>query len=151
MRSHPRSTGPQASVRQCWSSERLRQQLSDVIDNLEFEDVEDMATDHIINTFNFSDLDFPKKKETMPSVGMRTQPVSFVSNTDEEGKKYKNKCKCKKCGDIIESRHRHDFVRCSCGSIFTEGGLDYIRRGGALEDIEDITEEIDEEKTNGSS
>ena len=27
-----------------------------------------------------------------------------------------NKIRCKKCGDIIESKTRHDFRTCSCGS-----------------------------------
>jgi len=53
----------------------------------------------------------------------------------------RNKCKCLSCGDIIESRHRHDFVWCKCKSIFTDGGKDYIRRGGKLELIEDLSEE----------
>ncbi len=52
-----------------------------------------------------------------------------------------NRCRCKNCGDIIESKHRHDFVRCLCGSIFTDGGVDYIRRGGLdLNLIEDMSE-----------
>lgn len=52
-----------------------------------------------------------------------------------------NRCKCKKCGDVIESMTRHDFVRCSCGAIWTDGGHDYIRRGGDnLDDIEDMDE-----------
>lgn len=42
----------------------------------------------------------------------------------------RNIAKCKKCGDIIESKHRHDYVVCSCGAIFVDGGHDYIRRGG---------------------
>lgn len=42
----------------------------------------------------------------------------------------RNIAKCKKCGDIIESKHRHDYVECSCGAIFVDGGHDYIRRGG---------------------
>lgn len=54
----------------------------------------------------------------------------------------KNKCRCLKCNDVIESKHRHDFVRCKCGAIFTDGGYDYIRRGGELDMIEDIREEI---------
>lgn len=41
-----------------------------------------------------------------------------------------NKAKCLACGDIIESRHRHDFVECSCGAIFVDGGHDYFRAGG---------------------
>lgn len=40
----------------------------------------------------------------------------------------KNMIRCKKCGDIIESRHRHDFVTCSCGEVSVDGGHDYLRR-----------------------
>lgn len=47
---------------------------------------------------------------------------------------------CLKCDDIIESRHRHDFVRCSCESIFLDGGREYIRYGGNLSDIKLLTE-----------
>lgn len=52
--------------------------------------------------------------------------------------------KCLRCGDIIESKTRHDFVSCSCGAIFTDGGHDYIRRGFAsdvsIDDYIDLTE-----------
>lgn len=51
-----------------------------------------------------------------------------------------NKLKCLKCGDIIESKHRHDFNMCSCESIFVDGGTDYMRRGGNLEHMEDLSE-----------
>lgn len=40
-----------------------------------------------------------------------------------------NRARCKLCGDIIESTHRHDFVTCSCGNVSVDGGHDYIRRG----------------------
>jgi hypothetical protein len=40
------------------------------------------------------------------------------------------KVKCLKCNDIIDSTHRHDFVWCSCGNIFIDGGNDYLRCGG---------------------
>lgn len=40
----------------------------------------------------------------------------------------KNQAKCLKCGDIIVSKHRHDFVTCSCGNVSVDGGLDYCRR-----------------------
>lgn len=57
-----------------------------------------------------------------------------------------NRCQCAKCMDIIESKHRHDFVRCKCGAIFTDGGKDYVRRGAdALSDIIDMTESYAEE------
>lgn len=52
-----------------------------------------------------------------------------------------NRCRCRQCEDIIESVHRHDFVSCKCGNIFTDGGKAYIRRGAKdLEDIEDLSE-----------
>ena len=57
-----------------------------------------------------------------------------------------NKCQCRKCGDVIESKHRHDFVSCKCGAIFTDGGKSYIRRGAAdLNDIIDLSETYEEE------
>lgn len=57
-----------------------------------------------------------------------------------------NKCQCRLCGAIIESKHRHDFVQCRCGAIFTDGGTDYIRRGANnLNDIIDLSETYLEE------
>ncbi len=41
----------------------------------------------------------------------------------------RNRCQCLLCGDVIESKYRHDFVSCKCRAIFTDGGKDYIRRG----------------------
>jgi len=53
----------------------------------------------------------------------------------------RNSCQCAQCGDIIESRHRHDFVNCKCGAIFTDGGTDYVRRGFTKpDDIIDLSE-----------
>jgi len=46
--------------------------------------------------------------------------------------------------DIIESRSRHAFVQCGCGAIFTDGGTSYIRRGGDLENIIDMSETYEE-------
>jgi hypothetical protein len=48
-----------------------------------------------------------------------------------------NEAKCKKCGDIIFSAHRHDFKYCSCGAIAVDGGMDYARRVGDAADIEE--------------
>lgn len=55
-----------------------------------------------------------------------------------------NKCQCARCLDIIESRHRHDFVWCKCGAIFTDGGTEYIRRGGEIENIIDMSKTYEE-------
>jgi hypothetical protein len=52
----------------------------------------------------------------------------------------KNKAQCKICEDIIESTHVHDFRECKCGAIFVDGGKDYLRRGGELDDIIELSE-----------
>ena len=61
----------------------------------------------------------------------------------------RNSARCRRCGDEVESRYRHDFVSCSCGAIFVDGGHAYLRRGGWPEDCEDTSEvrEDDEEET----
>lgn len=51
-----------------------------------------------------------------------------------------NRARCKRCGDVIESTSVHDFVTCSCGAIFVDGGNEYARRGGFPEDFEDLSE-----------
>lgn len=45
------------------------------------------------------------------------------------------KLKCIKCNDIIESKFRHDYVKCSCGAIFVDGGDDYLKYGGDFNSI----------------
>ena len=40
------------------------------------------------------------------------------------------KLKCLICGEIIESKFRHDLVECKCESCFVDGGKDYFRFGG---------------------
>lgn len=50
-----------------------------------------------------------------------------------------NKIKCNKCGDVIESIHRHDFKFCKCGAVAVDGGHDYLRRCGNLEDFEELS------------
>lgn len=64
-----------------------------------------------------------------------------------------NKVRCKKCDDIIESVHIHDFKRCKCGAIFLDGGNDYQRYGwetnqpdsARLEDFIDFSYSVYEE------
>lgn len=57
---------------------------------------------------------------------------------------HKNKAKCLICGDIIESKHVHDFVSCKCGAIAVDGGNQYWKISGNIEAFERIIEEIDE-------
>jgi hypothetical protein len=52
-----------------------------------------------------------------------------------------NRCQCTVCFDIIESKHRHHFVTCKCGRIFTDGGTWYLHRGFTYpSDLHDLTE-----------
>jgi len=62
-----------------------------------------------------------------------------------------NEAQCAKCGQIIFSRHRHDFVSCKCRAISVDGGLEYLRYVGNLEDVIDrsmyITQEVKDQIT----
>lgn len=58
-----------------------------------------------------------------------------------------NRIRCKNCGEIIESKTRHDWVCCKCfhesnGELgcFCDGGTSYLRWGGHPEFIEDLSE-----------
>ena len=57
-----------------------------------------------------------------------------------------NKAQCKLCGDIIESKHGHDFKWCSCGEIAVDGGKNYIKRSAKnLNNIIELSETYEEE------
>jgi len=63
----------------------------------------------------------------------------------------RNAIRCKTCGDVIESKTRHDHRRCSCGNVFVDGGLAYCRTGypneGKPEDwYEDLCEYEEDSK-----
>lgn len=51
----------------------------------------------------------------------------------------RNAIRCKKCGDVIESKTAHDFKFCSCGACAVDGGHDYLRRCGNREDWEELS------------
>lgn len=57
-----------------------------------------------------------------------------------------NKVQCLKCKDIIESKHVHDFVYCKCRSIFVDGGREYLRRGGNLDLLIELSIHTEETK-----
>lgn len=48
--------------------------------------------------------------------------------------------RCKICGDIIESKHRHDMVWCKCGACAIDGGSDYTKISGDSNNWEYVTE-----------
>lgn len=51
----------------------------------------------------------------------------------------RNAAECARCGDVIESKHRHDFVTCKCGAISVDGGKAYLKRS-ARWDVADVIE-----------
>ena len=50
-----------------------------------------------------------------------------------------NKIKCKKCGDIIESKSTNHYKRCSCGAVAIDGGKDYLKRIGKEKDYIELS------------
>lgn len=50
-----------------------------------------------------------------------------------------NKIRCRKCGEIIESVSVHDFKFCKCGAVAVDGGHEYLRRCGSLENFEELS------------
>jgi len=59
----------------------------------------------------------------------------------------RNAVRCKRCGEIVESKYTHDFVGCKCfeesggrEGIAVDGGYSYLRRCGDLDNYEDLSE-----------
>lgn len=53
-----------------------------------------------------------------------------------------NRIQCLVCKAIIESRTRHDFITCACGSTSVDGGKDYQRiLGNNWKDISVTTDD----------
>lgn len=52
----------------------------------------------------------------------------------------KNQVQCRKCKDLLISTHVHDFKFCSCGAIAVDGGNEYLRRCGNIEDMIELSE-----------
>ncbi len=53
-----------------------------------------------------------------------------------------NRIRCNRCGSIIESTYRHNYVQCPCGKVAVDGGTDYLRRSytGNPDDYTDLSE-----------
>ena len=57
----------------------------------------------------------------------------------------RNRAKCLKCGDIIESTQIHQMVHCSCRNIYVDGGLDIaIMVGKMKKKYLDMSEYLEE-------
>ena len=52
-----------------------------------------------------------------------------------------SKAVCYQCLGVMESKHRHDFVRCRCGESFLDGGDEYFRAGGYTVGVPDDYED----------
>jgi len=50
-----------------------------------------------------------------------------------------NQVRCKKCGDEPYSTHRHDYKPCKCGAVAVDGGMEYLRRVGDVENMEEMS------------
>ena len=60
----------------------------------------------------------------------------------------RNAIQCKHCGDIIESKDEYDFVSCSCGTCFVDGGpyrLKRLFKHSPEEDYIELSETIEVE------
>ena len=57
----------------------------------------------------------------------------------------RNAVKCLVCNSVLESRHRHDYVQCSCpNEVATDGGLDYQRISAIdLDLVENLCEYVE--------
>lgn len=51
----------------------------------------------------------------------------------------RNRIKCLKCGDIVESIERHDMQFCGCGKVAVDGGLYCQRRIGNPHEWEEMS------------
>lgn len=60
----------------------------------------------------------------------------MLERWNENLKIVRNMAKCKRCGDIIESKHKYDFVSCKCKAISLDGGREYQRYIGSREDFD---------------
>jgi hypothetical protein len=56
-----------------------------------------------------------------------------------------NAATCLGCGDFIVSKHRHDFVTCTCGAVSVDGGQEYLRRVGDFGNAMDLSWSLPDE------
>ena len=62
----------------------------------------------------------------------------------------RNAIRCNFCGEIIESKYRHDYKECSCGRVAVDGGKDYLRRCFTeIDDFTDLSKVVEVEDDDG--
>ena len=73
------------------------------------------------------------------------QEFTTIDTPKEERRKldvgdiWSNSIKCLKCGDVIRSKNRHNYVSCSCGAVAVDGGSWYTKINGYAEDWKNIS------------
>jgi hypothetical protein len=85
----------------------------------------------------------PSVDKMLDEINKKKNPTHIPCEIDWDKIKTNKILRCKKCKTLIQSHYRHDFVFCKCGSIFVDGGSDYVRYGGKEEDIEFINSKED--------
>lgn len=63
----------------------------------------------------------------------------------------RNAVRCKTCLTVISSRSCHDFVRCPCGNVSVDGGLDYAKRSFPSWPPTDWYDELSEYEDGGAA
>lgn len=58
----------------------------------------------------------------------------------------RNAIRCNACGEVIESKHCHDWRQCGCGQCFADGGRDYLRRGHGDAGYEELSEHTSDDQ-----
>ena len=59
-----------------------------------------------------------------------------------------NKIQCKHCGEVIESKHIHEFVTCKCETCSVDGGHYHLSRSYKNSPEEDYIELSEVEEDN---
>lgn len=57
----------------------------------------------------------------------------------------RNAVKCRHCGQVVESKTRHDLQVCQCGRVAVDGGKAYLRRLGNAGDYIELAEYEEQE------
>ena len=94
--------------------------------------------------FMDSSYEYAKHRSNEDLKKVVDEPYKIVK---PQAKKIKtNKIQCKYCGDVIESKHDHDLVWCSCKRIAADGGKNYLRRSsrGNEDDFLELSEYEDD-------
>lgn len=75
-----------------------------------------------------------------PEVTQDAQQPEKPAVSDAPRRIVRNAARCLDCGDVIESKHRHDFRWCSCENVAVDGGRSYLKRCFMSDRWEELSE-----------